>query len=186
MITFSTLIIISALFVNFSANNQAKRFGIPKTRVNLMTMQHQCLYLVLLCLSIISGQILNLVIQVFYKELGVDRVFLIWWIHHLLIIILFSVVLNIWIFLNATQNFEEFNGFVAAPFPGQQSPRPTKISPRREILAESSSIYPLPDAIKKMKFQKTTTSSRHGSFTFDMGFIEREAIPKIVITHVWN
>ena len=119
MIAFCSLMMMAALFMEFSAKKKANGYRIPKTRVNLMTMKQQCHYLVLLCLCVISGQITNIVIQVYYQKLGIDSVFNIWWVQHLLEMLLFHVVLNIWHFHNASTHLEQFNGLVAKQFPGQ-------------------------------------------------------------------
>ena len=132
MIAFCSLMMMAALFMEFSAKKKANGYRIPKTRVNLMTMKQQCHYLVLLCLCVISGQITNIVIQVYYQKLGIDSVFNIWWVQHLLEMLLFHVVLNIWHFHNASTHLEQFNGLVAKQFPGQQKPRSFKIIPRRD------------------------------------------------------
>ena len=154
MITFSTLIIVSALFVTSSAHKQTKRYGIPLIRKHLMTMKTQCLYLVLLCSSVISGQILNILIQMFYENLGVETVFLVWWIYQLLSILIFYVVFNIYIWKNAEQNFKEFTGLRAMKFPDQEGPRPAIISPRRDTDGQLTFDFPQGNVKQKKKTQE--------------------------------
>ena len=82
-----------------------------------MTMKHQ-------------SQFMFMVIQMFYADLGVKNVLLIWWIFHFLEIYL-HLYLYIWIYLNATRHFEEFNGYSSTRYPYQEKPRQAIIKPRR-------------------------------------------------------
>ena len=103
----------------------------------MMTMRQQCCYLVLLCLFVISGQITNMLIQAYYVQLSINKIFIIWWLHHLLEMLLHHVAFNIWHFYDTAKNFPELNGHVARVFPGKESPYQMKIIPREATITNN-------------------------------------------------
>ena len=130
ILAFSTIFLIFTWFFYCSAQRQVKKYRIPNTRRNLMTMKHQTQYLTILIMICLSDQILFMVLQMFYDDLGVENVFLIWWIFHFLEIYL-HLYLYILIYLNATRNFEEFNGYSSTRYPNQEKPHQAILEPRR-------------------------------------------------------
>jgi hypothetical protein len=142
IIAFSTIFLLFILFFSSSAHRQTKRYRIPKTRRNLMTMKHQCQYLTILLLVLVSDQVLFMGFQMFFEDLGVDKVFIIWWIFHFLEIVSIHIVLNVFVYLNATRNLEEFHGYNPTRYPGQEKPRKTIIRPRRSSYSITKHLYP--------------------------------------------
>jgi hypothetical protein len=138
---FSTMMLFFTWFFYSSAQRQTKRFRIPKTRINLMTMKQQSQYLTILILVLVSDQALFIVFQTFYDELGVDNIFIIWWIFHVLEIVLINIVLNIWIYIDAMKYFEEFNGYRPKRYPGQELPQHSILRPRRPSHSETKEFY---------------------------------------------
>ena len=138
----STLILIWTWFFYTSAHRQVKKYRIPKTRINLMTMKHQSQYLTILILVLAFDQLLQIFFQMFYDELGVENAFTIWWISHLLEIVFFHIGLNIKIYINAMRNLEEFNGYKPTQYPGQEKPRQGVIIPRRPTHSLRKHSYP--------------------------------------------
>ena len=135
---FSNMILFFNLFFSTSAHRQTKRYRIPKTRINLMTMKQQSQYLTIHILVLVSDQVLFIIFQAFYDQLGVDNIFVIWWIFHFLEIVFIHIVLDIWIYINATRYFEEFNGYNSTRYPGQEKPHQAVIRPRRPSHSKST------------------------------------------------
>ena len=133
LIMLTSIPLLYNLFFFHSAKKQAKRHGIPKRRRNLITMHQQTIYVVTLSILIITDQILLIILEMFYEELGVDNVFTIWWSFHLITFGLSNLSMNNWIFLNSARNFEEFNGLVGSEFPGQEQPLSTAIRTRIDV-----------------------------------------------------
>ena len=146
VMTSMLLIIISVIFFTTSAHKQKRKRQIPKTRQNLMTMKHQLCHLVIFCLSVVFVQIQDLVMTLFYEEIGVDNVFKIWWTFQLLWLLILQVILPICTYANAINRFKEFRGLIGKQFPGQETPRPLEIRPRY-------------DNIEKMPDKKTVSST---------------------------
>ena len=48
-------------------------------------------------------------LQIFYKQLGVDKVFQIWWWVHLVFILNLYVTANVWIYWDTKKNFSELH-----------------------------------------------------------------------------
>ena len=142
VLAFSTLFLIWTWFFYASAQRQAQKYRIPKTRINLMTMQHQNQYLTIIILVLVFDQLLFIFFQMFYKELGVENVFKIWWISHILEIVFIHIALQIRIYVNAVRKFEEFNGNKPTQYPGQQKPRQGVIRPRRPTHSFRKQLYP--------------------------------------------
>ena len=138
----STLILIWTWFFYTSAHRQVKKYRIPKTRINLMTMKHQSQYLTILILVLAFDQLLQIFFQMFYDELGVENAFTIWWISHFLEIVFFHIGINIKIYMNAMRNLEEFNGYKPTQYPGQEKPRQGVIIPRRPTHSLRKHSYP--------------------------------------------
>ena len=179
VITFTSLIILSSLFFSISSQKQAKRHGIPKKRRNLMTIHHQNLFTVLLCICGIATQIINFVLKLFSEELGIDYAFIIWWTFHLLTIFITHVGMNVWIFLNALKYFEEFNGLVALQFPGQEKPKPIIISPRREYYGKTTTNSSIDSG--KMDIRTQPGTSRIVLIKHQVKFAKRNLMPPIDI-----
>ena len=132
IITLTSLYWLVSNFFTISAHKQSKKHRIPKTRRNLMEMRSQNIYMGFLAFNIFIDQIGNMFLQIFYNELGVQNVFKIWWIIRLLENLVFRVIANSLILHNSRKNFEEFNGYNARTFPGQEQPRPIIVCPRRD------------------------------------------------------
>ena len=141
IIAFSTIFLLFILFFSSSAQRQTKRYRIPKTRRNLMTMKSQCKYLTILLLVLVSDQILFMGFQMFFEDLGVDSIFIIWWIFHFLEIVFIHIVLNVLVYLNAIRNLEEFHGYNPTRYPGQEKPRKAIIRPRRSSHSITNHLY---------------------------------------------
>ena len=56
-----------------------------------------------------SDQTLNVLLQLFYKELGVKTVFKIWWCFHLLYLLSVYVFSNLFIFLDSTKHLGDIH-----------------------------------------------------------------------------
>ena len=91
-LTILILILFFTLFFSTSAHRQTKRYRIPKTITNLMAIKHQSQYLTILILVLVSDQVLFIILQIFYDQLGVDNVFIIWWIFHFLEIVFIHII----------------------------------------------------------------------------------------------
>ena len=141
IIAFSTIFSLFILFFSFSAQRQTKRYRIPKTRTNLMTMKYQCKYLTILLLVLVSDQILFMVFQMFFEDIGVDNVFILWWIFHFLEIFCIHIVLNVLIHLNPIRNLEEFHGYDPNRYHGQEKPRQAIIRPGRPSHSITNQLY---------------------------------------------
>ena len=137
----STIFFTWTCFFNTSAHRQTKRYTIPKTRRNLMTMKYQCKYLTILLLVLVSDQILFMVFQMFFEDIGVDNVFILWWIFHFLEIFCLHIVLNVLIHLNPIRNVEEFHGYDPNRYHGQEKPRQAIIRPRRSSHSITNQLY---------------------------------------------
>ena len=73
VIASSTVFFIWSWFIYGSAQRQTKKYRIPKTRINLMTMKQQSRYLTILLLVFVFDQLLFTFLQMFYDELGVEN-----------------------------------------------------------------------------------------------------------------
>ena len=122
----------------------AKKYEIPKRRVNLIDMKNQNIYVDVILINIILDQMLNGIIQLNYKQLEEQDVFKIWWIFHLLEMLQVHVIANVFI-IRSIHQMEEFNGFVGRTFPGQGKPRPQVIQPERKDYKEpeQDSVHPV-------------------------------------------
>ena len=115
-----------------SAYKERQINGISKRRINLMEMKAQNIYAGVIIMNFIIDQTIIGIIQLNYDNLGAHNVFIIWWVFHLWEIIEVHVIANILIIKDAWKHFEEFNGFVAATFPGQEKPRPIIIEQKEK------------------------------------------------------
>merc|ERR1711954_52797 len=110
---------------------------------NLINMKQHCTFFLLVLLLIIFDQlVINIVFQVFYSSLGPDLVFQIWWLWHLLMFSIFSILFPLVIYYIGQTQYPEFSGLEARRFPGQEKPRVGKILPRRYIEHQISGRAP--------------------------------------------
>ena len=56
-------------------------------------------------------QVLNIILQIFYKQLGEQTVFKIWWMYHLFFLLNVYVVANVYIYVDSSRKFQEFSIF---------------------------------------------------------------------------
>ena len=144
-ISFSGLLLLIAnMYFTKSAYKMAKKYEIPKRRVNLIDMKTQNIYVAVILVHFILDQMLNGIIQLHYKQLEEQDVFKIWWIFHLLEMLQVHGIANVFI-VRSIHQMEEFNGFVGRTFPGQGKPRPQVIRPERKYYKEpeEDSIHPV-------------------------------------------
>ena len=107
---------------NFTMN-YSKKFKILKYQRNLLSMKSQSIIALSIVFGIIADQCSNLFIEINHEYLGPVLSFRIWWTHHLLQMIMYFVVKNVWIFISAKKYYPEFSGYYGKPFPGTESPR---------------------------------------------------------------
>ena len=105
-------------------------------------------------MGVLADQVVNIMIQIFYKQLGPEDAFNIWWtkifienigkfkfIHKIIKSILYlglRLLFNIYVYVNATRRIPEFAGYRAKYYPGQMAPRQQLIVPRRLELTPSN------------------------------------------------
>ena len=85
------------------------RFPIQIYRRHLLDIKSHTVLTCLLILFCTLDQILNIIIQIFYQQLGVDMVFKIWWTFHLIFLLNLMVVSNVWIYRDTLNNFKELH-----------------------------------------------------------------------------
>ena len=132
IITCSLLFLLANLYFTKSAFKMTKRHGIPKRNINLIDMKTQNLHAAGMLINFIIDQVMIFFLQVNYETLGEQNTFMIWWSFHLWEIIQVHVLANILIIYKIWQR-EEFNGYNAKVFPGQDKPRQMVIQPRRKL-----------------------------------------------------
>ena len=102
----------------------SKRFKITKFNRNLLTFKEHTIFVVIIWAYIVFEQlILNNIIEHNYETLGERNVFRIWWTWHLVEKIVFFFVKNVYIIVNAGQNFSDYQGLVAKVYPGTEKPK---------------------------------------------------------------
>ena len=82
--------------------------------------------------NIMGDHILNMVLEAFYEDLGVDGTFQAWWFGHLLMFLQVHILCPAVIIYSARQNLPEFTGLKANMYPGQEKPRTWMILPQRD------------------------------------------------------
>ena len=146
------LYMMACIFFQTSARRQRVKYGIPKRRCNLITIDQHALYLHLIGVCLMGDQlIINICIQVFHSALGVEDVFKIWWMWHLTIFVLIHIIAPYLIISIANKEYPEFEGLKGRTFPGQEKPRPQPISPMRETGFYQDNTFHL---MKKYKFKR--------------------------------
>ena len=86
-----------------------RRFPIQMYRRHLLSIKSHTVLTCSLILFCSLDQILNILIQLFYDQLGVEMTFKIWWTFHLIFLLNMYVVTNVWIFWDTKQNFSELH-----------------------------------------------------------------------------
>ena len=81
---------------------------------------------------------------------------------------------------NAVNNFEEFNGLVAAEFPHKEKIRPSIISPRREHVGHLTGVFPLETFRQSENIQKSVRTYGVGQTYHGQTSIEQNELPSIV------
>ena len=131
-----------------------KRYGISKRFQNIIGLRMNCIY-ALVCnefTGLFHGLKLAF-LQYFQEDLGMEQVFVIWWLGNIMnilcewkVLALFLIVkrfflgcrllFNVLIFLRASKTLPEFSGFKGRVYPGQIKPRYQKPEPRRVLYPE--------------------------------------------------
>ena len=80
LLSFSMTLItlFSSVFFYKSSQSQRKRYNIPSHRRNLMDMDGNLMFIILIDLNVIADQVLKIPLEIFYAKLGVEYVFKIW------------------------------------------------------------------------------------------------------------
>ena len=102
--------------------NHAKKFKILSFRRNLYTLSGQALLEFSVLTYIMADQLINILIEKYYTDLGPSGVFQCWWTFHLLEKITFLFLKNLWIY-HSSKDFHELHGHYGKSFPGCQKPR---------------------------------------------------------------
>ena len=117
----SIILFYMAWMYQFSLNH-AKKFKILSFRRNLYTLSGQALLEFSVLTYIMADQLINILIEKYYTDLGPSGVFQCWWIFHLLEKITFLFLKNLWIY-HSSKDFHELHGHYGKSFPGYQKPR---------------------------------------------------------------
>ena len=112
-----------AWFFTHSAKRQRRKHSITSWQRNLMTMEQQKILLFHLISFRMLDQFLQILIQLNYEHLGVEESYKLWLYIQFAEIILVHILSSVWIFINAQQNFPEFDGFEGKDFPGKEKPQ---------------------------------------------------------------
>ena len=130
-----------------------RRFhSIRKLQVNLITLRQQFIFCNLILLRAILDQALNVLFQVYYKDIGKLNIFNAWWLSfylenigekkrnlncviHLIISGL-RTIFNLKVYFDARRRLPEFTGLQGRRYPGQLAPRTYIVTPRRPDLPE--------------------------------------------------
>ena len=118
-----------------------------------MDFKQHFIYCNLFLYRIFLDQGLNLFIQTYYKEIGPEIAFNIWWMffyivnigkntevlcRHFVLKNLFiqgiRFLFGMKIYFDAKSRLQEFSGFRGRRYPGQECPRPPFIEPRRQTV----------------------------------------------------
>ena len=130
---------LTLFYIHTSAKKKKTRYSIPRRRWNLMNIDQHAFYCHLFFFCVLFDQlIINIILQVFHSQLGVDVVFKIWWFWHLVMFVLINVVSPLGICFAAIRQYPEFNGWEARRFPGQEKPRVQPKIPRRLSIIENN------------------------------------------------
>ena len=125
-----------------------------------MEMKAQTVYAGGILIIIIIDPILNGILHINYDYLVEHNVFIIWWVFHLVEIILVYVFANIFIIKDAWANLKEFNGFVASKFPGQEKPRLMIIQPNPKEKQIQEQAHGHPIAVTPFRLSQNSDSPR--------------------------
>lgn len=127
--------------------------SIRKLQINLMDIKQQFIFCNLFLYRLFLDQGLNVFIQIYYREIGPENAFTIWWMFFYfenfgkdkvcrsfsfsltcVSILGLRFLFSLRIYLNAKSRLQEFSGLQGRRFPGQESPRPLSITPWRPPL----------------------------------------------------
>ena len=131
-------------------DNFRKLHSIRTLQINLMDLRQHFIFCNLFIYRLFLDQGLNLFIQTYYKELGSENAFTIWWIFFYFenvgkrkkwyldtsktVKSGLRFIFSMKVYFNARRRLQEFSGLRGRRFPGQESPRPPTITPWRPNL----------------------------------------------------
>ena len=132
---------LTLFYIHTSVQKKKARYSIPRRRWTLMNFEQHALYLCLLGSCALFDQlIINIILQVFHSQFGVDVIFQIWWLWHLVMFLSINVLAPLPIICAAKLQYPEFNGLKARRFPGQEKPRVEPKVPRRMSTVENDAV----------------------------------------------
>ena len=125
-----------------------RRFHFIRTlQMNVMDLWLQFFFCNLILFRAFLDQALNIFFQIYYKELGKDDVFQIWWLSFYLenigwqveglvcqkfiFILGLRTLFNLKVYFDAKRRLPEFSGLQGRRYPGQPAPLPYIVTPRR-------------------------------------------------------
>jgi len=148
-------------FYIFIVAKKRRFHSIKKIHQNLVDLNLQYIFANLVAFGVFVDQTKNLLLQAYYKHLGPDLVFEIWWMSFYMENFGIRFCYNIAIFIIATKRIPEFSGYRPRRYPGSQPPPIPKISPRRpEPLNNIETIK-----VWEEKFKETTTEAEEVAVT---------------------
>ena len=133
------IFLFSSAYFYTSAIKQTKRYKIPSHRRNLMDINMNMLFIILIDLNGAANQIVNILVEVFYNKISPDTAFKIWWTFHLLVILQIQVLAQAVTIYSAHKNFPEFIGVKANRFKCQEGPRKIYVVPERRYERQQQS-----------------------------------------------
>ena len=140
-ITITLICVFFTLYWTKAAKKERKRYKIPTLNKNVMNIDDNMMVVWLVGINSIVEQLFNILLEYFYAEMGVDRIFKIWWTYQLVMFIQLYLILPGVLIWNAYKKSTDFNGFKANPFPGQEKPKNIELVPRREEFNQYVSKY---------------------------------------------
>ena len=134
---------LSLVYIHASSKKKKARYSIPRRRWNLLNIDQHAFYLQLIHFCIQFDQVvINVIIQVFHSQLGVESVFLIWWTWHLVMFLITNMLAPLTIDYLARREYPEYKGLQGRRFPGQEKPRAEPLLPDRTFLGYESRVCP--------------------------------------------
>ena len=132
LLVFSVSSLASSAIMYFMSAAKSKEvfYHISKRRRNIITMSEQVAWLQLMIAYPVGDQIVQLMLQVYYFDLGPVTTFRIWWLWHLIAFIVIQLFIPMGIVVVAYNKYPEFRGLRAGRYPGHESPRKQKLQPR--------------------------------------------------------
>ena len=114
----------------FSALNQRKKYAILPIRRNFLNIDEDLAFLTNIALHLIIDQWIKIPLEIFYKQLGSENLFWIWWFWHLYMLLACQVISPACVIWRSWNKFPQFRGLKAKPFPGREKQEKLKILPR--------------------------------------------------------